>query len=150
MALFTDPHKVSGKGFLIWFWTFHAQPFPPALFVIFIFQVNTLAYVVTCSMKYKMLFEGLTLIFKEAKEQGVGGTASGVCTWGSGTSNWAPSQGSDWAGMFPLFGSLGGSLGGAARGREGSVMPHGMRQSVSLEKAWGGEGQAPWEGCFCS
>lgn len=75
MALFTDPHKVIGTGFLTWFWTFRAQPFPPALFVIFICQVNTLAYVETCSVKHKILCEGLILISQEAKEQGVGGTA---------------------------------------------------------------------------
>lgn len=43
--------------------------------MIFIFQVNTLAYVETCTVKYKILCEGLILIFQEAKEQGVGGTA---------------------------------------------------------------------------
>lgn len=65
-------------------WPFHAQPSPPGLFVIFIFQVNTLAYVETCTVKYEILCEGLILIFQEAKEQGVGGTACrSFCTHGA-------------------------------------------------------------------
>lgn len=62
-------------------------------------------------------------------------------TWGSGIRHWAPSQGSDWRGMFPLSGSLGGSRGGAARDREGSFMPRGLRGSAFLwKRPGGGEG----------
>lgn len=53
-------------------------------------------------------------------------------TWGSGTKYWASSQGSGWRGMIPLSGSLGVSLEGAVRGREGSFMPHGNIRGSSF------------------
>lgn len=97
--------------------------------MIFIFQVNTLAYVETCTVKCKILFEGLILIFQEAKEQGVGGTA---CRSFAHTGLWHKALGTLPGLTLERHVSLclrasERTLGGACRLREGSFIPHGVR-----------------------
>lgn len=110
-----------------------------AVFVIFIFQVNTLAYVETCRVKYNILCKALILILQEAKEQGVGGTA---CRGFAHMGLWHKTLGT-----LPglrlerhvsfCLGASGGSLGGAARGRDGSFVPDSVRGHPFLwKKAW--------------
>lgn len=74
-------------------------------------------------------------------------------TWGSGTRHRAPSQGSDWRGMFPCLGASRGSLGEAARDRKGSFVPESARSRSFLWKrseVVKDTGQPLWERQICS